>query len=396
MFRKPMPAPRPDELAPGGRLAPDAVERVPAEAVEKLLAEAREGPQRAAAAVAAGLRGASSAVPRLLGLLDDAGVAGRAAAWALGRLGGAEVEKTLREAAAGGGVVRRENAYSALASFAAQHKPAADLADFMAARVEAEMDRAKSGRTGLCDHALRVLAVLGDGRTEDLARRVIEVDRFANRVEIDRIRKAMARDRRDTETAALASGPWTKPFADDLVPPPEAAPRQSSILSPGAPAPAKAQTAPKGASKGAPPREPEPAPQEPPAPRELDWNDFLASPEAAALPARAKSMAVQLGRLLEQLATRAVGAPLGDLTGQEMAALLLQVLPQSLPPQSVQAALSPEALRAYEAAFLYMGRTGAATHPSELVDAVRLVRRQLREQVKRTGLLDGPDYSDPA
>ena len=102
-----------------------------------------------------------------------------------------------------------------------------------------------------------------------------------------------------------------------------------------------------------------------------------------------------IGPLLEQLAARAVNAALADLAGQEFIALLLQVLPQALPPQHVQAALSPQAINGYQAIAKYLHRTGAATHGDELVEAVKLVRQQLTAQVRQAGILNGPDYSDP-
>nr|MBA3686260.1 hypothetical protein [Planctomycetota bacterium] len=127
----------------------------------------------------------------------------------------------------------------------------------------------------------------------------------------------------------------------------------------------------------------------------IDWKEFHASPEATALPAAVKTLTAQLGPLLEQLAVRAINAPLTDLSGQEFAALLLQVLPQALPPQHVQAALSPQALVGYQALLKYLARTGLATHGDDLVQGLKLVREQLRQQMRQAGILNGPDYSDP-
>ena len=50
------------------------------------------------------------------------------------------------------------------------------LAEVMATRVQAEIDRAKSGGSGLGEHACRVLAVLGDSRTPTLIQQVIDQD----------------------------------------------------------------------------------------------------------------------------------------------------------------------------------------------------------------------------
>ena len=127
----------------------------------------------------------------------------------------------------------------------------------------------------------------------------------------------------------------------------------------------------------------------------VDWKAFLASPEAAALGPQLKSMAGQLGPMLEQIAVRAIRAQLADLAPQEYVALLLQVLPQMLPQQHVQAALSPQALTAYQAIGKFLHRTGASTHGDGLVQAIKLVRQQMREQIRRAGIIGGPDYSDP-
>ncbi len=127
----------------------------------------------------------------------------------------------------------------------------------------------------------------------------------------------------------------------------------------------------------------------------MDWKAFIASPEATALAPQSKSLIAQLGPVLEQLSMRAIQAPLTDLSGQEFAGLLLQVLPQAIPQQAVQAALSPQALNGYQALVKYFIRSGLATHGLEMLQGVKLVRRELSEQIRRSGILGGPDYSDP-
>ncbi len=79
----------------------------------------------------------------------------------------------------------------------------------------------------------------------------------------------------------------------------------------------------------------------------------------------------------------------------ELAALLLQVLPQALPPQHVQMALSPQAMTCYQTIGRWLHRTGAATHGDQLVQGVKLVRQELTKQMRQSGILGGPDYSDP-
>jgi hypothetical protein len=130
-------------------------------------------------------------------------------------------------------------------------------------------------------------------------------------------------------------------------------------------------------------------------PQPIDWKGFAASPEAAALPPQLRQLAGQLGPLLEQLSVRAIRAPLTDLTTQEFAALLLQVLPQALPPQHVQMALSPQAMQCYKAVVKYLMSTGVAPKGQELLDAIALVRKELQNQIRQAGILNGPDYSDP-
>ncbi|MBA3938573.1 MAG: hypothetical protein H0X38_14030 [Planctomycetes bacterium] len=132
-----------------------------------------------------------------------------------------------------------------------------------------------------------------------------------------------------------------------------------------------------------------------PAPVPIDWKAFQASPECLALPAPLRQLAGQLGPLLEQLAARAIHAALTDLNAQEFAGLLLQVLPQALPPQHVQMALGPQALHGYQAIAKYLIRTGLATSGDELLSGVKLVRKELTAQLRQSGMLGGPDYSDP-
>jgi hypothetical protein len=128
-------------------------------------------------------------------------------------------------------------------------------------------------------------------------------------------------------------------------------------------------------------------------PEPIDWQAFTTSDQATGMDAQQQQMALQFGPMLEQLAIRAIRAPLTDLSGQEFAALLLQVLPQALPPQMVQAALSPQAIDIFQALTKWLVATGAARQ--DLVDGVKLVRQALQEQIRSSGMLGGPDYSDP-
>jgi hypothetical protein len=349
---------------------------------------------RAALALAAGVHGQTAAIPALAPLLAEDGFIGRAAAWALANLPDPAAEQAVLAAIDGGDLDQRENGYWSLATRVALGHASRGLGDAAVRLMEAEIAKAKTGGSALADHACRVLAVLGDGRAADLAQQAIEADRFCDRFELNRIRKAVADGGRDSDTIAERNVPWTVLFADHLAAEVPAAPASASDAAatnlaaeepplPGADDDQSDMAVP-----------PEGQPGESKA-KPVDWKDFLASPEAAALPSQGKSVAGQLGMMLEQLAVRAVGVPLADLSGQEFVALLLQVLPQALPPQHVQMALSPPAINAYHALVKYLARTGVATDGPGLIDAIKTIRKQMQDQIRRAGILNGPDYSDP-
>ncbi len=403
----------PADLVTAAKLNATAIDQAAPDAAALVAALASaDGAQAAALAIIAGRLSGSAAnatIPALVAGLGRDGVAGKAAAWALGRLGAADgvVEKQVLTAIADGGLDVRENGYAALAGLAARGVTSKDLGAQVTARVQAEIERAKSGGSGLAEHACRVLAVLGASGLPALLQQVIENDRYCDRFELQRLRKATEDGSRDQETIKAINGPWTAFFADHLVPPPkvEAAPVETakSAPAPVAKAPAAAPSAPPtsadpeadtGADTGE-LADGDPETADGPAPKPLDWKDFLASPEAKALTPQLLQLAGQLGPLIEQLSARAIRAPLADLTGQEFAALLLQVLPQALPPQHVQMALSPHAMNCYQAIGKWLHRTGTATHGDQLVQGVKLVRQELTKQMRQSGILGGPDYSDP-
>ena len=361
-------------------------------------------------------------------MLDTDGVAGKAIAWALGRLATATngVEAKALTALADGGLDVRENAYAILAGLAAQRTASANLGDAMAARVLAEIERARGGGSGLGEHACRVLAVLGDERTTTLIQQVIEQDRFCDRFELQRLRKTVQDDGRDQESIKALKAGWKTTFADFLFVPKvaEPLPEKNPLKTAAAKSPA-----PKIAGAGSigkpnaprPPAPPAPAPTDdaplandgseademdegiadaegdeaPGQPQPIDWPAFVSSPEAQTLPAPLQQLAGQLGPLLEQLSMRAIRAPLVDLSGQEFAGLLLQLLPQALPPQHVQMALSPQAMTCYKVLIKFLIRTGQTTKGEEMLDAIGMVRKELTNQIRQAGILNGPDYSDP-
>jgi hypothetical protein len=372
----------PTAFVTDGKLMAEAIATAPGSAAAPALANPATA---AAGAIIAGLTGATGCIPVLVEKLAEDGLIGRAAAWALGRLG---AEAALCAAIPGASLDVRDNGYHALAVAAAGGKTGATLPAWLAGQLDAEIDRAKSGGSGLGEKVCRVLAVLGAPGTDEAAQRVIDQDRFCDRFELQRIRKAVAGGSRDRDSVAELTAPWTTIFADQLYVVPAPAPEAPAPK----PAPGKpsATVPPPAAGDEA----MDPA-GEPAAPAPLDWAAFATSPQAATLPPQIKALAAQLGPMLEQLALRGVGAPLQDLAGQEFAGLLLQVLPQALPQQHVQMALSPQALNAYQAMAKWLAASGQATHGDDLATGVKLVREQLKAQMRRTGMLGGPDYSDP-
>jgi len=392
------------DLTLDGKLKGDALAAV--QATGALLAPALAGADqpahRAALALIAGLRGIAEVRSQLTAQLTAEGVDGRAAAWALARLG---AEAELLEAARTGKIDARDNGWYGLAVLAALGQASPAVAVAALAGVQAEIDKAKAGGSALGEKPVRVLAILGDKAADHWAQAVIDADRYCDRFELQRLRKALADRGKDGDSIRELSAEGLVLFADQLVPPPAPA-KPEAAPAPAAKAPTKSAPAPKPAAPmAAAPGEPaEPVSEdeaalmddpEAPAGTPVDWVAFAASPEAAALPAQVKTFAAQLGPMLEQMAMRAIRAPLTDLSGQEFAALLLQVLPQALPPQHVQAALSPQAINAYHAVCKFLARTGAATHGDDLVTGVALVRKELTAQMRSSGILGGPDYSDP-
>lgn len=395
------------DLTRDGKLLPDAIARAAgAGDLAQALAAASDGAHAAALAIATGIARHSAAQATLITLLDRDDGAGPAAAWALAQL---DSEAAVIAAIGTGGIDTRTNGYHSLAIRAALGTASPRLAPAMTERVAAEIARAKQKLTGLGEHALKVLAILGTPGTDSLIQQVLENDPFTDKFELQRLRKAVSDGGRDRESQHALTQPWAALFADQCfvdAPPAAAkpAPEAKPVAKPAAP------KAPPAAQKAAPPVAPAPAAppvddggdgQEPPmdgdapAATPIDWKAFADSPEATALPPAVKDLAGKLGPLLEQLAARAINAPLTDLSGQEFVGLLLQVLPQALPPQHVQAALSPQALHGYQALAKYLSRTGLATHGEDLLQGIAFVREQLKAQIRKSGILGGPDYSDP-
>ena len=354
------------------------------------------GVEAAAWAIVAGQTAERAAIPTLVTLLGEDDLAGQAAAWALGTLG---EETALRGVIPTGRIDARQNAYHGLAIIAAHGKASATLAAFLVEHIDAEIERTRTTGSGLAEQAAKALAVLGHPQFADLAAKIIDNDRFCDRYELDRLGQAVANDGRDRHAITDLTAPWTTVFADHLAQPeapvaPEPVPAPAT-KTPAAKAPAPIEDSldddgPLPGEADLPPEGEIPAGGAP-----VDWKAFTESAEYTALTPQAQGLVSQLGPMLEQLAQQAVRAPLTDLSGQEFAALLVQVLPQALQPQHVQMALHPYALNGYQALGKFLHRTGAATQGDSIVQGVKLVRTQLQAQMRRSGMLGGPDYSDP-
>jgi len=345
-------------------------------------------------------------IPDLILQLSEDGLPGLIAAWALGQL---PSEAALLPAITDGRLDTRQNGYQALAILAARGKASATLAAWLVARIDAEITKAKTGGTGLAEQAARPLAVLGHPQFAELMQKIIDGDRFCDRFELNRLSSEVADHGKARHLATELNDPWRTVFADHL---PKAAPEPKPEPAPKAAAPKALapklppKVAPKPAQSAA-PKAPELAAMEameagaPGAdgaaaePIRIDWKAFAESDEFIALSPQSQGLVKQIGPLLEQLSTQAIRAYLPDLTGQEFAALLLQILPQAVQPQAVQMALHPHALNGYQALAKWMARIGLTTQGEDLVSGVKLVRQQLRDQIRKTGNLGGPDYSDP-
>jgi hypothetical protein len=415
---------------------------------QTLVNQATTDHERAACALVAGKQKISGSETALLPWLDKDAPLGKTAAWALGQLASTDghLEKNICGLIATGSFDVRENGYFALAVIAARQVASSSLITEMSQRVGAEIERARSGGSGLGEHACRILAILGADKTVELIQQVIDQDRFCDRFELQRQRKAISDNGRDSEAKKQFSGTWEQLFADAIAPEPQAelAPKAAPKATPKA-EPAAKTTAGKMSAPIKPPTQ-QPQAQQPPmrqappssAPTDphayvddyragqggddyqdgadneanaadhgetaaagdeeikpIDWKAFATSPEAATLPEQIKPLATQLGPLLEQLALRAIRVPLGELGMQEFVALLLQVMPQALPPQHVQMALSPQAMMCYKAVVNYLIRIGAASDGAGLLQAIAMVRKELTNQIRQAGILNGPDYSDP-
>jgi hypothetical protein len=379
------------------------------------------------ALIAAGRDGHTDALPSVLKQLASKDPIGRAAAWAAARLA---LPADLQEAATGK-LRQRRNAALALSCQIAvalstdQDSTAAQAASL--ALLEAEIQRARDGGTASGETAATGPALAENEAVLPLLEALIQADDFADRFEIERLRK-IVQDGAPEVLAELAApaeiflaeslSPETapEPAAElDNTPDPssQAGPSGSGhdlVEAPAVPPPFEESTAvettlgpgehPQSASEADSEADETAEDSEENELIAIDWATISADPRIVALGESMPQLVQQIGPLLENIAAQAAGKPLLACVAEEVAAIFLQVLPQALPPQYVQAVLAPEALTTVQTAAQVIsdlagegdeiGDTG-----DQLQAGIGLVREAMREQIRASGMLGGPDYSDP-
>lgn len=330
--------------------------------------------------------------------LDDDSLLARAATWALGQT---QSEAFICERLSDAALDQREHAYGVLAHIAARETQSKKLEAFLVQCIDQELERVQSGKTGLGEHACRVLAILGSQHCEDGIKRVTSEDQYSDRFELQRLRKAISDGGKDLDSIKELTQDWQLIFQDDLASAPaeETAPAEAEQAEEASTPEAAADTAesaeghPDEQAAAGDPEDPNAPP--PVTPKPIDWEAFLASDEAAAVDEQAQQVISQMGPMLEQLSLQALGKNLCDLIGQELVVMVLQVLPQALPPEYMQAALSPQSLNGMQSLARYLSNQGIAEHGEELESGVRQIRGHIVQQVRASGSLHGSDYDEP-
>ncbi|TVR12043.1 MAG: hypothetical protein EA401_09975 [Planctomycetota bacterium] len=377
-------------LSKDGRICAKAVAAHTADTSVLDILAAADDSDAAAAAIICGRDRYTAAKDHLIAKLDHDGLPGRCAAWALGQMGASE---ELLAAAADGGLDRRENAYFGLACLVAAQQHPSDLGATIAHRIDDELARAQSGRSGLSEHASRILVMLADPHSEAMIQRIIEGDPLTDRYELQRQRKALADHGRDQESLATLAE-WHTAFAEDTA----TADDDMGVQGEGgsgndiSPETALAPEPPIQDSNAAEDSLEQMGEDERPQAPPIDVQAYIESKGEGAAEDPMLGLLPQVLPMFEQLAQQAVGAQLETLSGQEFAALILQVLPQALPQQYLQALFSPNAINTLAGLFKWYEQQGG--NPG-LAQGIAIVRQQLQEQVRSSGVLGGPDFSDP-
>ena len=351
--------------------------------------------EQAGWSIIAGKQQIQDAIPALWTLLDDDDLCARCACWALGQL---DAESFIADRIQDAGIDEREHAYNALAHIAARNAQSANLETLLLRCVDNELERVAAGRTGLGEHACRVLAILGSDKAAEAIKNVTNNDQYSDRFELQRLRKAVDDNGKDTDSIQSLSLSWSEIFADDLAQvAPEEAPADSTAAEAPAPTEADATQEFNDDDIEAVPESDDPAAAEAPAvtPKPIDWAAFLDSAEAAAIDDQGRQVIQQMGPMLEQLALQALAKNLCDLSAQELVVMVLQVLPQAIPPEYMQAALSPPSLNGMQSLARYLARNGLCEHGGDLEEGVRQIRGHIQQQIRASGSLHGSDYDEP-
>ena len=377
-----------------------------ADAIAQALDSESNPTESAALAILAGVHGVSASMQRLWDLMDDDSLTARAAAWGLAQL---DCESFVCSQLEQAGLDQREQAYHCLAALIARSAHSAELDAFVVGCVGKELERVEAGKTGLGEQACRLLAMLGSSACEEAIKRVTNEDKYSDRYELQRLRKAIADGGKDSESLNALSQAWTLIFADDLADESAASaadvetdseasatnPEVEATPAPTNPAPTAAAD-PDAAQAEAAQTEGEageaPAVEMIP----IDWDGFTASPEAAAINKQSQAIVAQMGPMFEQLAVQALGKNFADLSAQEVVVMVLQVLPQAIPQEYMQAALSPLSINGLQALARFLARTGVASLGNEIEEGVRQIRGHIQQQIRASGGLHGSDYDEPS
>lgn len=366
--------------------------RLDSAALQSALSNENDVRELAALCLIAGRQQDAGCIDALWQQMDDDTLAARCAAWAMGQL---DCQSYIEAHAGDAGLDQREQAWHSLAYLVARGSHNDGLEAYLIKQVDAELQRVSDGKTGLGEHVCRVLAMLGSGSAEAAVKRVISEDQYCDRFELQRLRKAIENDGRDQESLEDYARPWPDIFADDCAAvTDEAADGQPDNTAPtAAPEDTAAQEAEvvsddaDGAdAEGQPPIDIVP----------IDWETFLSSPEAASLDDQARQVISQMGPMFEQLSAQALQKNLAELNSQELMVLVLQVLPQAIPPEYMQAALSPPAINGMQLLARWLRTTGIAAQGEELERGVRQIRETIIQQIRASGSLNSSEYDEPA
>ncbi len=324
-------------------------------------------------------------------LMDDDSLLARCACWALGQSDAQTfIIKNINDAS----LDQREQSYHCLSYIIARGAQQDGLEAFLSERIDQELERVKQGKTGLGEHVCRNLAMIASAQSEDAIKRVTSEDQYSDRFELQRLRKASADGNADEESLEHYKQSWQDIFADDCAD--EITEAEETIEEQQTDAPEVAEEHTPEANAEEMPEE-EGVEQNPEAIQiiPIDWEGFLASEEAAAIEEKDRSIVTQIGPMFEQLAAQALGKNFAELNSQELMVMVLQILPQAIPPEYMQAALSPQSLNGLQCLARFLNNTGVATEGEELEIGIRQIREQIQQQIRASGSLHSGDYDEP-